>query len=77
MSLFVRNYRIRFLPGSTPYKCCNNLNFDESQVINNPNNSWSCAQYSKILQCANIENHKAALTINCSDRQFSYGKYLN
>ena len=57
---------------------CNNLNFVDGQVIKNANKSWFCLQCSKnIFPFTNINNYKLSLTVNSSDKQFSYDNDLN
>ena len=55
---------------------CNNLNFVDGQVIKNANKSWFCLLGFKIIfPFTNISNYK--LTVNSSDKQFSYDNGLN
>ena len=57
---------------------CNNLIFVDSQVIKNTNKSLFCLQCSKnIFPFTNINNNKLSLTVNSSDKQFSYDNDLN
>ena len=57
---------------------CNNLIFVDSQVIKNANKSLFCLQCSKnIFPFTNINNNKLSLTVNSSDKQFSYDNDLN
>ena len=57
---------------------CNNLNFVVDQVIKNTSTSWIFLQRSKnIFSFTIINNDKLSLTVNCSDKQFSYGNGLN
>ena len=56
----------------------NNLSFVDGQVIKNANKSWFYLQCSKnIFPFTNINNYKLSLTVNSSDKQFSYDNDLN
>ena len=57
---------------------CSNLNFVDGQVIKNANKSWFCLQCCKnIFAFTNTNNYKLSLTVNSSNKQFSYDNDLN
>ena len=75
VTIFSVEYNLHFT--QTPFSC-NNLNFAGGQVMKNAKKSRFCLQCSKnIYSFTNINNYKLSLTVNCSDKQFSYGNNLN
>ena len=54
------------------------MNFVDGQVIKNANKSWFCLQCSKnIFPFTDINNDKLSLTVESSDKQFSYDNDIN